>query len=316
MDVLDGLIFKTKGADYFVTSQGKEYRCYLRGKFRIVDSEESVLPVVGDRVRFRTVEEAGSNELRGMIVEVLPRKSVLKRADPSKKYRGKIIASNLDQVFIVMSVAQPKPNRRFLDRLIVAAESDSIEPVICVNKMDLATDIEEVKNNFSVYEELGYRVLFTSAETSEGIEQLKEMMRDKLSIMAGPSGAGKTSLIAQIQPGLELKVGSVSERSGKGKHTTTHFELHALDEGGYIGDTPGVREFGIVGLKPNELSDYFREFEKFTNGCKFSPCTHSHEPHCAVKEAVETGKIDRERYESYLRILESLREAEGEFWKR
>jgi len=309
-DVLEGLIVRIKGADYYVATERGEYRCRPRGKFRLSDSDESVLPVVGDRVRFRSDEAVNPDVPGGMIVEILPRKSTFKRIDPSRRSRGRVIASNLDQVFLVFAFSEPETNRRLLDRMLVAAESDGIEPVVCVNKVDLAESDGVVSERFDVYARLGYRIIYTSARSGKGLDQLRTMMRNRLSIMAGPSGTGKTSLISRIQPGLELKIGMVSTKSGKGRHTTAHFELHPLDGGGYIGDTPGVREFGIAGVKPSELGDYFREFRGVSERCRFPGCTHSHEPDCAVKSAVEEGVIDRERYESYLRILESIEEQE------
>lgn len=311
--IMQGLIVKIKGADYFVSTVREEYICYLRGKFRLADSDEFVLPVVGDRVRFRSERAHSSGFARGLILEILPRKSLFKRVDPSRRSRGRVIASNLDQVFLVFSVAEPKPNRRLLDRMIVAAESDCIEPVVCINKIDLAGSEREVKERFNIYAKLGYKVIYTSASTGSGVDDLKAIMKNKISIMAGPSGTGKTSLVSSIQPGLELKIGKVSKASGKGKHTTVHFELHPLDEGGYIGDTPGVREFGIVGVRPEELGNYFREFRDLTAQCRFAGCTHSHEPDCAVKRALEEGVIDTERYDSYLRILGSLRAQDSRF---
>jgi len=309
-DIKEGLIVRIKGSDYFVVTEDGEYVCILRGRFRIEDTDDFVLPVVGDRVRFRSDEEYSSDVPRGLILEILPRKSTFKRVDPSRRSRGRVIASNLDQVFLVFSWAEPEPNLRLLDRMLVAAESDGIEPVICVNKIDLAETEGLVRERFKVYSRLGYRLIFASARSGEGVDELRHTMKDKLSIMAGPSGTGKTSLISRIQPGLELKVRSVSRKSGKGRHTTAHFELHPLEEGGYIGDTPGVREFGIVGVRSTELSDYFRELREFSGLCRFPGCTHSHEPDCAVKEAVKKGDVDPERYESYIRILESLKEQE------
>jgi ribosome biogenesis GTPase len=153
---------------------------------------------------------------------------------------------------------------------------------------------------------MGYRVVCSSARTVEGVDDLAGMLAGKLSIFAGPSGSGKSSLISLVQPGLELTVGSVSARTGKGMHTTSHFELHPLARGGYLGDTPGVREFGIWGVSKEKLAVYFRDFAPFRAGCRFATCTHSHEPDCAVKDAVEKGDVSRERYESYLKILETV----------
>lgn len=309
-----GTVVRIKGRDYFVALGEKEYRCTIRGKFRIKGVVEGSIPVVGDRVEVRVDESLPSNEPQGLITNVLPRKSVFRRVDPSNRQRSRVIASNIDEVCLVFSIREPELNRRMLDRMIVAAESEGIEPVICINKMDLTENRDSAERNMLVYSSLGYRTIYTSTVTGEGIDELKNIMLNKISILTGPSGSGKSSLIARIQPGLELKVGSVSSRTGKGRHTTTHFELHRLDEGGYIADTPGIREFGIYGVAKEELSRYFREFASFEGQCRFSPCTHSHEPGCSVKKALEEGLIDGERYGSYLRILESLETLRS--WKK
>ncbi len=190
--------------------------------------------------------------------------------------------------------------------MLVAAECGSIEPVICLNKIDLADDRAEIDRELMPYREMGYGVVLASAVTGEGTIELARLLAGGLSILAGPSGAGKSSLISRVQPGLELSVGEVSARTGKGKHTTTHFELHRMAAGGYLGDTPGVREFGIWGVPKAALSSYFRDFAGLRGRCRFATCTHSHEPDCAVKEAVAAGDLAPARYESYLRIYETL----------
>jgi ribosome biogenesis GTPase len=220
-----------------------------------------------------------------------------------------ILGANLDIIVLVFAARSPEPNTRLLDRMLVASERGGIEPVICVNKMDLAERPAETERLFETYGGLGYRLLFASAKNRTGIEDITALMSGKISLFAGPSGAGKTSLIAAIQPGLELRVAAVSDRTGKGRHTTTHFELHPLAGGGYLADTPGIREFGVWGVTPPELGAYFREFAPFLGECRFSTCTHSHEPSCAVKEAVASGAIASHRYESYLRILDTIPKA-------
>jgi ribosome biogenesis GTPase len=181
-----------------------------------------------------------------------------------------------------------------------------MDAIVCVNKMDLADSRAAIEETLAPYRRMGYRCVCSSARTGEGVGDLASALAGKLSIFAGPSGSGKSSLVSCVQPGLEIAVGRVSARTGKGTHTTSHFEIHPLASGGYLGDTPGVREFGIWGVSKEKLAGFFRDFAPYRDGCRFSTCTHSHEPDCAVKDAVERGAVARGRYESYLRILESV----------
>lgn len=305
-DTFVGLLLRIKGADYFVEYEGEVIRCVLRGKLRIAGYGAQVLPVVGDRVRFRYRSGLGGKQDPGLIMEILPRRSVLVRMDPARGSGYRVMGANMDRAILVFSYAEPKFNSRMLDRMIVASECGSMEPVICLNKVDLAPDTEAPRTMLRTYRELGYRIIYASAVSGEGIEELSNILAASLSIMVGPSGTGKSSLASKIQPGLDIRIGSVSTKSGKGKHTTSHFELHRLSSGGYLGDSPGVREFGIWGITQSELGKFFREFRDFSANCKYPGCTHSHEPGCAVKEAVVSRSIDRGRYESYLRILATL----------
>ena len=301
-----GIVLRIKGADYYVGSGEIEVRCSLRGRFRLDDSPGDVLPVVGDRVEFRMEEKRDSRGRTGLITRIKPRISHFARSQSFGKRRYRLLGANLERVFLVFAVKNPALNRRLLDRMLVAAECGDMEPVICVNKMDLADDPERVRAGLADYRNLGYLVLHSSAVTGHGLDALREALEGRNSILAGPSGGGKTSLIKALQPGLELRIGHVSARTGKGRHTTTHFELHPLDFGGYLGDSPGVREFGIWGVSKVTLADYFRGFEPYRGRCRFAGCTHSHEPDCAVKEAVAMGDISKLRHESYLRIMETL----------
>ena len=217
----------------------------------------------------------------------------------------------MDQAILVFAMKEPDLNLRLLDRMLVSAACGPMDAVICVNKMDLADARAGIDVSLAPYRAMGYRCVCSSARTGEGVEDLAGMLTGKLSIFAGPSGSGKSSLISRMQPGLELAVGSVSARTGKGMHTTSHFEIHPLARGGYLGDTPGVREFGIWGVSKEKLAGFFRDFAPFRAECRFASCTHSHEPDCAVKAAVEGGGVSRERYESYLRILETVPDERG-----
>ena len=300
----DGLVVRIQGADFIVSTDAGEIRCSPRGRFRLADDPEESLPVVGDGVRVRLGDDAA--EAAGVVVSIEPRRTRFVRTDPSGRRRYRLIGANLDRVLVVLAARDPAFNARLLDRMIVAAECGGMEPVIVVNKIDLVAGEDAPPP--AVYAEMGYTVIRCSARTGEGIEEIRGIVHDGESILAGPSGSGKTSIVAALEPGLELRVGHVSERTGKGRHTTTHFELHPLSGGGWLGDTPGIREFGIWGVSQRTLGEFFRDFEPFLGRCRFAGCTHSHEPGCAVKEAVAEGSISPGRHESYLRILETLPE--------
>jgi ribosome biogenesis GTPase len=305
-DTAEGLIVRVQGAGFLAAVGGAEVPCALGGRLRLGDIREEAYPVVGDRVRVRITPSAGSGGPHGLIVAIEPRKSTFARTDASGKKGYRVLGANMNRVILVFAVREPAFNARLLDRMLVAAEHGRMEPVVCLNKIDLAEERGALSAGLDVYRRLGYPVILTSALTGEGVDDLRALLEDSLSIMTGPSGSGKTSLTSRIQPGLELRIGDGTTKAGKGRHTTSHFELHKLDVGGYLGDTPGVREFGIWGVTKRTLGRYFREFEAIRDGCRFAGCTHSHEPDCAVKAAVEEGAVTRERYESYLKILETV----------
>ncbi|HSG29702.1 MAG TPA: ribosome small subunit-dependent GTPase A [Candidatus Krumholzibacterium sp.] len=301
-----GFVVRIKGSEYHVMDGATEVVCSVRGKFRIEREPGDGMPVVGDNVVYRREQARDTRGPTGLIVSIEPRTSVFARAGAHEKRKYRVLGANLDRVFLVHAVKNPRLNTRLMDRMLVAAESSSIEPVICINKIDLEKDHRSLEEALRLYPEMGYRLVFCSAVDGTGVEELRELMTASRSIMAGPSGAGKTSLLAALEPGLDIRISSVSEKTGKGRHTTTHFELHPLACGGYLGDTPGIREFGIKGITKKDLGGCFREMRGFLGHCRFATCTHSHEPECAVKEAVGEGIISEERYESYLRILEDL----------
>lgn len=301
-DIMEGLLIRIKGSDYYAVSEGEEYKCYLRGRFRI--EGEGKLPVVGDRITFRLNREKDSQQKTGLILSVEKRKSVFARSVSGG--RKKILGANLDYVFLVHAAMNPDLNTRLVDRMIVGAEYGGIEPVICVNKIDLVEDRSELRETAEIYEKTGYKFLTCSAREGEGIDQLFSLMKGKISLMAGPSGSGKTTIISVIQPGLDIRIGKVSSRTGKGRHTTSHLELHPLSAGGYLGDTPGIRAFGVELADKVELQNYFLEFEEFRDNCRFSSCIHYREPGCAVKEAVQRSDIAPGRYQSYIRMLEEI----------
>ncbi len=304
MEIIRGLVVRGKGAAFFVETGSGEIRCSLRGRFRLGSVPEEVLPVVGDIVQVRV--ERGGGARQGVIVELEARRSILARTDPSQRKGYRILGANMDQTILVFAVKEPALNLRLLDRMLVSASCGSMDALICVNKMDLADARSGIDESLAPYRTMGYACVCASARTGEGVDELAGALAGKLSIFTGPSGSGKSSLVSRVQPGLELAVGSVSARTGKGTHTTSHFEIHPLARGGYLGDTPGVREFGIWGVSKEKLAGFFRDFAPYRDGCRFATCTHSHEPDCAVKDAVERGDIARGRFESYLKILESV----------
>jgi ribosome biogenesis GTPase len=305
-EVPKGLLIRIKGSDHYVYDSGEEIMCSVRGRFRIHREDDEVLPVVGDIVEYRREPQLDSSGPSGVITSVKPRRSLFIRSETRGRRGFRILGANFDFVFLVHSVRDPVLNARLIDRMLTAAERAGIEPVLVVNKIDLIEDDVGLDAVLAPYLIMEYMIIRASAVTGEGMEELAGMMAGHCTMLAGPSGAGKTSLLSKIEPGIEARIADVSLSTGKGRHTTTHFELHRLSSGGWLGDSPGIREFGVWGVEKETLGEYFRDFEPYLGGCRFNTCTHSHEPECAVKEAVEDGAIAEARYDSYLRILESL----------
>lgn len=305
-NIHEGMLIRIKGSDHYVYDAGEEIRCSVRGRFRIGRGDDEVLPVVGDVVEYVREPQLDSGVPSGTVTSVRPRKSLFVRSETRGRRGYRIIGANLDNVFLIHSVLDPVLNARLIDRMLTAAERDGIEPVIVVNKIDLLEDEDMLAETLAPYPKMEYRVIRASAVTGEGTDELAGMMAGRCTMLAGPSGAGKTSLLSKIEPGIEARISKVSLSTGKGRHTTTHFELHQLSSGGWLGDSPGIREFGVWGVEKETLGEYFRDFEPYLGGCRFNTCTHSHEPNCAIKEAVEEGAISPQRYDSYLRIMESL----------
>lgn len=273
----------------------------MPGRLKQARQSTSIV-AVGDRVTI-SINEDGS----GTIEEIAPRRTVLSRTRPSADARRlasdreQVLVANPDQLVFVFAVKKPHPSLRKLDRFLTVAEMNALPAVICINKIDLANR-DKVRQKFQVYADIGYRVIYTSAKERVGIEELKACLRDKITVFAGSSGVGKSSLLNAIQPELGLKVNEVSKATGKGLHTTRYAELIPLDEGGYVADTPGIRGLALFDVEPGELDAYFREIAPLVSACQFSDCTHEHEPKCAVRAAVADGRISPQRYESYLRL--------------
>lgn len=267
----------------------------------------SDLVAAGDRVLFRPISAT-----EGQIEFVEPRHSVLSRARPAAQARQQaldweqVLVANPDQIVIVLSWAQPEPSLRKLDRFLVVAEMNQLPALICINKIDLVEEksADALTKLFEPYQRMGYPLFFTSTITNEGVAELRQALQGKLSVLTGSSGVGKSSLLNAIQPGLGVAIGEVSQATTKGMHTTRHTQLFALDGGGYLADTPGVRGVAVFDLLPTELDGYFREIAPYVAACAFSNCSHRHEPACAVRQAVLEGAISAERYDSYLRLRE------------
>lgn len=275
--------------------------CVVRKSLRRTGGKRGKAVVVGDRVE---VEGSGEN---AAVVAVEDRTNTLSRPDPLHKHREHVIVANITTVLIVASVRDPDFAPGLVDRFLVAAESRGLEPGIALNKIDL--DPEGGRDaHAALYRGLGYPVFEVSAKSGAGLEEVRGFLRDKTTSLLGHSGVGKSSLANALDPSLALRVGDVHERSGKGLHTTTTVSLLRLPWGGYLVDTPGIREFGLWNMKEDDLAIWFRDLAPYVDRCRFNDCRHEHEPGCAVLEAVERGEISPGRYESYRRILSSLRE--------
>lgn len=297
--LLEGIVVKSAGTGYFVDTPAGVLTCKLRGAFKQFELEQENIVAVGDRVK---VLDAGENE--GVVTEVLPRRTKLSRANPQLKSAEKVIVANVDQVVIVSSVAFPALRPRLIDRYLIACEKSELEPLICVNKIDLAAD-NSYGEITQVYEQLGYRVIYTSATNGIGIDELRDQIAGKSNVFSGHSGVGKSTLLERIQPGLKLAAAPVTDY-GKGRHRTSHVELIRLEVGGYVVDTPGIREFALWQVEAGEIEAYFREIKPLVEHCKFPDCTHLNEPGCAVLKALEERRISPLRYESYQLLLEEL----------
>ena len=268
---------------------------------------------VGDVVDFEAeVAEEGMTpetltlENPAAITAVHPRHNYIIRKSTNLSRQSHIIAANLDRAFLVVTLDFPQVKLPFLDRLLVTCEVYNVPATIVLNKCDLyGPEYDDMRAAFhEIYEGAGYPVIEVSAHTGQGVEQLREMIADSVSLFSGVSGVGKSSLIKAVDPSLEPRVGDISDAHEQGRHTTTFYEMYHVQSGGFIVDTPGLRGFGLVDLKKEEIALYFPEMLKFAQDCRFAPCTHTHEPGCAVKEAVENGEISYERYSSYLGMLD------------
>lgn len=307
MNIKEGLVTKSTGSRYTVISENEVFECRIKGKLRMKGIRTTNPVSVGDIVWFTPQDELAENgKPLGIISKLKERKNYIIRKSVNLSKESHIIAANIDQAFIVVTVQYPETTSNFIDRFLVTAEAYNIPPILIFNKIDLYNEqeMEKVNEWYGIYHEIGYPCVGTSVVTGQGMNDLKGMMKDKISVFAGHSGVGKSSLINYIDPELKLKTSNISEASHQsGKHTTTFSEMFTLDMGGYIIDTPGIRSFGMIDMKNDDISHFFPEIFKASEACRFYNCKHTHEPGCAVKESVEKGTIAESRYYSYLSIL-------------
>lgn len=298
---MTGIVVKSTGSRYLVRlKDGDVIDCVLKGKIRL-DGRKTTNPVaVGDVVDIDNDENGDT-----IINNIHARKNYIIRKSINLSKQAQILASNLDQAVLVATLVAPRTSLGFIDRFLITAEAYSIPAILVFNKSDiLDKDLLELQQGIiDIYEKIGYQCLVVSSLKKENLELVKALLKDKTTLVAGHSGVGKSTLINAIEPGLDLKTGDISSAHLKGMHTTTFAELHPLSFGGYIIDSPGIKELGLVEMKKEEVGHYFPEIRNYMTSCKFNNCLHVNEPKCAVKEAVENGGISEERYNSYLGIL-------------
>ena len=304
---MKALVYKSTGSWYTLKDEsGRFFNARVKGVLKLDDITSTNPVAVGDFVNAeKENEEEGTNLV---ITEVLHRDNYINRQSPRHKHQHHIVAANLDQSLLVATLKEPRTSQGFIDRFLVASEMYHVPSMIIFNKSDLYRQKEMEKYGAwkEMYEEVGYTVLLVSAEKNEGIGELLSHLHNKTTLISGHSGVGKTSLLNLLLPDAQLKTGAISGWSGKGQHTTTFAEMYDLPGGGRIIDTPGMREFGLVGLARQEVSHYFPEMRERLVNCQFNNCLHVNEPGCAIKEAVNEGKINEDRYVSYVTILESI----------
>ena len=303
-----GIVVKSTGSWYTVkTSDGNLIECRIKGNFRIKGIRSTNPIAVGDQVELTEQREDNNSEgaVTGLITNIIERKNYIIRKAPNLSKESHIIAANIDQAFLVVTIKYPVTTTTFIDRFLVSAEAYRIPCRIIFNKTDLYNEDQTALMNslVEIYEVIGYQCLKISATENVGLDELKEMMKGRTNVFSGHSGVGKSTIINCIQPGVLLKTGIISDSHHSGKHTTTYSEMIDLDFGGFIIDTPGIKGFGLLEMAKEEISHYFPEMFQLLNNCQYYNCTHTHEPECAVKKAVEEGLIAESRYDTYVGLL-------------
>jgi ribosome biogenesis GTPase / thiamine phosphate phosphatase len=294
-----GLVLRARSGFYTVqTDEGDLVEAQLRGRMK-KERQSSDLAVIGDRVSLERLADGS-----GAIASVEPRRSQFSRRQPGPRgsWREDIMVANPDLVVAVFACDRPPPNPRLIDRFLVVAEFNEVPAIVVANKVEIVPRAA-ADAVFDPYRHIGYDVIYTSAKASIGLDQLRDRLASRLSIVTGPSGVGKSTLLNEIQPGLHIATGEVSDALSKGRHTTTSAELHPLDGGGFVADTPGIRELGLWQIPPDELAWCFPEFRDHLGACAFSDCTHLHEPRCGLRAAVAAGHVSEARHDSYRRML-------------
>lgn len=296
-----GIVIKSTGSHYIVRDEnGYSHECRIKGRMRL-DGSKSTNPVaVGDFVNFTFENE------EGVITELLPRRNYVVRRSTNLSKQTHVIAANVDQAILVVTINYPITTTVFIDRFLASAEAFDVPVIIVFNKLDRYDDalLDELHSLENIYKNMGYEVCEVSAKQNNGLNIVKQYLTGKISVIAGHSGVGKSTLINRIEPGLNLRTDDISEANNSGKHTTTHAEMHDFSFGGSIIDTPGIRGFGITNIEKEEIAHYFRDIFKISSNCQFCNCTHTHEPGCAVKAAVEDGSLPQSRYLSYINIID------------
>ena len=310
----EATVVKNAGSHYLLSClpDWTPFPAVLKGKIRLRNNESTNPVAVGDHVRFESATDSLSDislKNPAQISEVLDRKNHLIRKSTNLSRQSHVIAANVDMAFAVVSLYFPEIKLPFLDRMLVTCEVYGIPVTIVLNKVDLYREEapQAVADFIDIYTNAGYRVVCTSARTGEGVDELRSLTCGNVCLFSGESGVGKSSLIKALDPTLDPKIGRISDVHLQGKHTTSLYEMYRLRTGGWVIDTPGLRGFGLVNLEKEEISRYFPGMLKISENCRFTPCTHTHEPGCAVKEAVEDGRISPERYSSYLGMIEEDR---------
>ena len=287
---MQGKIIKGIAGFYDVAAGNTIYRCRAKGIFR----NQKVKPLVGDWVEIEILDE---KDREGNLTGILPRTNELIRQ----------AVANVDQAIVVFAAKNPKPNYNLLDRFLMTMEKQGIPVIVCFNKKDLVKE-KELAQLESIYEQCGHQVIFISAREGNGIDEIRDLIRGKTTVLAGPSGVGKSSLMNQLNPDANMEVGAVSRKIQRGRHTTRHSELIMIEEGTFVLDTPGFSSLFIDRFEEDEVKDYFQEFAPYAEQCRFQGCSHTHEPDCGVKKALEEGRISRIRYENYVNIYQELKE--------